>query len=143
MIYRVSEKEINKIKLAAEHLLPVMIVAAQRNIDFDVGDVIVKEKFESGAWQPELMPNSEHVPKKYRVVYKDEYEVCWVKQISVRKGLGKALKCTLDINYKTERWKLDPEQLNSIILGEKYDPREQYRTFKEQTKQTPKSDGDS
>lgn len=143
MIYKVSEKEINKIKAAVEYLLPIMVINAHKDTNFDVGDVIIKEKLEDGAWQPELMPNSDSVPKKYRVVHKDEYDVCWIKQISVRKGLGKALKCTLDINYKTERWKLDPEQLNSIILGDKYDPREQYRAFREQTKQASKPDGDS
>ena len=46
MIYKVSEKEINKIKAAVEYLLPIMVINAHKDTNFDVGDVIIKEKLE-------------------------------------------------------------------------------------------------
>lgn len=70
------------------------------------------------------------VPKKFRVLHIDELGIPWVKQLSVRGGLGNKMYCLMNyINNYT--WEVDPEQIDAVILGYKYDPRAEYRRMRD------------
>jgi hypothetical protein len=54
-----------------------------------------------------------------------------VKQLSVRGGLGNKMYCLMNYvnNY---RWEVDPEQVDAILLGYRYDPRAEYRRMRDE-----------
>jgi hypothetical protein len=72
------------------------------------------------------------VPKKYRVVFIDALGVPWVKQLSVRGGLGNRMYCLATVDPGRYHYMVDPEQLEAILLGYKYDSRREYKQMRSQ-----------
>lgn len=98
---------------------------------FNIGDVLVRTAttFNNNETIIDKVSESCPVPKKFRVLYIDELGIPWVKQLSVRGGLGNKMYCLMNYvnNYS---WKIDPEQIDAVLLGYKYDPRAEYRRMR-------------
>ena len=71
------------------------------------------------------------VPKKFKIVYVDEFNIPWVKQISVRGGLGNKLYTLLSFQPTRFKFEIDPEKLDAELLGFKYDPRAEYKRMRD------------
>lgn len=114
-----------------ENNLVMKVVKLHKELQVDIDDVLIMEvkDRETGEWTANLVSKSMPLPKKYKVVHIDEYGVAWVKLIKVAGGLGKSLKCVLNIDLYSERWKQDKRQLESILIGHEYDPREEYKDY--------------
>lgn len=108
------------------------ILSEMRNWHFSVGDVLVRTKrMPDGAWIQDHVSETCPVPKKFRVIHIDELGIPWIRQLSVRGGMGTALTCLVNSNVELFKYKVDPEQLDSILLGIKYDPRSEYRRMRD------------
>lgn len=107
------------------------LIRSIKSWNFEVGEVLVKEiKDHSGNAYIEDVSSMCKVPKKYKVVHIDELGIPWVKQISVRGGLGNKIFCLATAVSKNISFKVDPEKLNSILLGYEYDPRIEYKMMR-------------
>jgi len=118
-------------QFAREH--PVgKILSEMKHWKFAVGDVLVRFIREpEGGTSIDVVSETCPVPKKYRVMLVDELGIPWVKQLSVRGGLGNKLYCIANADASKYHYQVDPEQLEAIILGYKYDPRVEYKRMRE------------
>jgi hypothetical protein len=115
------------------HEIGLLLVEIKEAWKFTIGDVLVRYKVISNDQEIDLVSDVCPVPKKFRVMYIDDLGIPWVKQLSVRGGLGTKLMNLVDAwgsgKYK---YAVDPEQIDSILLGYKYDPRIEYRRMRKE-----------
>ena len=111
----------------------------QTNWNFTVGDVLIRylgHRFEGEEKQVDLISTACPVPRKYRVMHIDKFGLPWVKTLSMSGGMGATVNplCNLwrDGHYE---FVVDPEQVDSIILGYQYDPRDEYRKMRQRNTQ--------
>jgi hypothetical protein len=98
---------------------------------FAIGDVILRYRTDSdGAIVYDNVSETCQIVKKYRVVHVDSLGIPWVKQLRVRGGMGNKLYCIA--NMTGWSFKVDPEQLDALILGYQYDPRIEYKKMRDQ-----------
>jgi len=88
-------------------------------------DVLVRDRMDGAV---DMVSEQCSVPKKFKVIHIDELGFPWVKNINVRGGLGTKLYNLSESPAFT--YKVDPEQLDCLLLGGKYDPRAQYREWR-------------
>lgn len=107
------------------------LIREYRNWKFAVGDVLVKHnKTYDEGYELETVSSVCPIPRKFKVVHIDELNIPWVKQVSVRGGLGNKLYCVLNYHHPRVKWEVDPEQVEAILLGFKYDPRAEYKRMR-------------
>lgn len=99
-----------------------------------IGDVLIRQKRMGwGAhvsWRHDLVSASCHIPKKFKVVHIDELDVPWLKQVSVRGGLGNRIISLAD-TVDSYRYEQDPEMAMAVLLGVEYAPRAQYKRWRD------------
>jgi len=107
---------------------------------YTVGDVLIRHKIETGSAEIDLISDACPVPKKFLIMHIDDLGIPWVKRLSVRGGLGTALANLTEIwGDGKYRFSVDPEQIDSILLGYAYDPLIEYRRFKNENPSYGKS----
>ena len=94
--------------------------------NYNEGDVLIRHNASGNDPVSSLCP----VPKKFKVVCVDEYDVPWIKYIGVKGGLGKTIFTPVD-QYGIWKYEIDPEMLNAQILQVEYDPRAEYRAWRQ------------
>ena len=121
---------------------PIMRFLQNRDENiFNVGDILVKQSnaFDyksnklSDKWETETVSFTNNAPKKYMYVFENELNVGYVRPINVNGKLSeKILMCIADINHGHERFTLDPEYVDHIVLSdnEEFDPQIEYRNRK-------------
>lgn len=97
--------------------------------DISIGEVLVKRDMTNG--QVVLVSGTCPVPKKYRVVAIDELGVPWIKQISMRGGLGTKIYPLTHFTPTRFKFEIDPERLDAELLGIKYDCRIEYKRMRD------------
>lgn len=118
-------------QFASQHPLGKLL-SEMKHWKFSVGDVLVRfTKEDGGAQSIDMVSETCQVPKKYRVVIVDDLGVPWVKQLSVRGGMGNRLYCLATMDTGRYHFQVDPEQLEAILLGYKYDPRVEYKQMRD------------
>lgn len=98
--------------------------------NYNEGDVLVRRNQHSATGEYDPVSASCPIPKKFKVVCVDEFDVPWIKQIGVKGGLGKKMHTPVD-QAGVWVYEIDPEMLNAQILQAEYDPREEYRKWRE------------
>jgi hypothetical protein len=107
------------------------LLSEMKTWGFQVGDVLIRQiKEADGSVSVDVLAGTDSVPKKYKVVFIDGLGVPWIKQLSVRGGLGNKLYCLADMVNTKYSYKVDPEQLEAMLLGYKYDPRIEYKRMR-------------
>jgi hypothetical protein len=115
---------------AKEHPTGILL-SEMNNWNFQVNDVLIRHIVHGdGTKSIDMVNNYCQVPRKYRVMFIDALGVPWVKQLSVRGGLGEGLYCLAKVNASTYKYSVDPEQLEASLLGYKYDPRIEYHRMR-------------
>lgn len=118
-------------RFAKSHDLGILL-SEMKHWGFQVGDTLVRHiKMTGGSTKVDIISDTCPVPKKFRVVHIDELGIPWIKQLSVRGGLGKILYCMAQHNCRRYRYKVDPDQIEAVILGIKYDARREYRQMRD------------
>ena len=131
MKYSLKPKELIDVENFLKNSPHAKMIKEYQNWGFEIGDVLIRHNTNYvGDTAVELVSPSCQIPKKYRVVHIDELKVPWVKQVSVRGGLGNKLYCLLNYNQSNIQWSVDPEQIDSQLLGRKYDPRAEYKRMR-------------
>lgn len=124
-------KEIEHFK--THHPTGRLLVEIKEAWKFSVGDILVRYLIDSKDKSLDLISEVCPVPKKFRVMYIDDLGIPWVKQLSVRGGLGTRLASLVDSwSFGKYRYIVDPEQTDSILLGYKYDPRIEYKRLRDE-----------
>ncbi len=110
------------------------LLAELRNVwQFQVGDVLIRHKVEGTSSDLDVVSDACPIPKKFRVMFIDELGMPWIKQLSVRGGLGSKLMAMADAwSNGKYRYSVDPELVDSILLGYKYDPRIEYKKMRDE-----------
>jgi hypothetical protein len=102
--------------------------------EYEVGDVLIRQKRVGyGAkvkWIIDEVSAKCPVPRKFKIVHIDELMIPWVKQVSVRGGLGNKLIPLTDTTT-SYRFELDPEMEVAVLLGVEYEPRAQYKNWRQ------------
>jgi hypothetical protein len=130
-----KQKDIEDIKKFHEQSPQAKMIRDYHSWKFNVDDVLIRHSTDhDGNKVVDIVSESCRVPKKFRVVKVDELGIPWVKQLSVRGGLGNKLYCLMNyVNNYT--WEVDPEQIDAVLLGYKYDPRAEYRRMRDENPQ--------
>ena len=124
-------KDIESFKV--HHPIGRLLVEIKDAWKFAVGDVLVRYKMTPNDREIDQVSDACPVPKKFRVMYIDDLGVPWVKQLSVRGGLGTKLMSLVDAwGSGKYRYVVDQEQIDSILLGYKYDPRIEYKRLRDE-----------
>lgn len=127
-----STNDIKEIEAFKSHSPTGMLLTEIRDVwKFSVGDVLIRHKVFLDSRNIDLVSDACPVPKKFRVMYIDDLGIPWIKQLSVRGGLGTKLSNLVEAWCNGRyRYSVDPEQIDSILLGYKYDPRSEYRRLR-------------
>lgn len=107
-----------------------MLLNEMRNWKFQIGDVLIRHIINDTTKNIDYVSETCQVPKKYRVVYIDELSIPWIKQLSVRGGMGEKIVCLANTDIRLYRYQVDPEQLDAALLGHNYDPRAEYKRMR-------------
>ena len=108
-----------------------MLLTAMKHWNFQVNDVLIRYSLAEGKKNVDTVSDSCPVPKKYRVVHIDDIGMPWIKQLSVRGGMGERIICMAHVDPNLFHYTVDPEQLVAVILGHAYDPRAEYRRMRD------------
>jgi hypothetical protein len=130
-MYRLKPDELQEIERFKTHHPQGKMLAEYLNWKFQIDDVLIRYHVDSnGAKSLDMVSDDCQVPKKFRVVKIDDLGIPWVKQLSVRGGLGNKLYCLM--NYAGRfSWIVDPEQIDAMLLGYRYDPRIEYKRMRD------------
>lgn len=90
--------------------------------NFKVGDYLIKYIFRHNTWAPCAIHEDTKQLRKYRVVHVDELGVPFLRGIKVSGGYYSAAVNLATITPNYERYELDPEYVDSMILETDYDP---------------------
>ena len=128
---KLKPKDIEDIKKFHSHSPQSRMIREYQSWKFNVDDVLIRTSHDfNNDSVIDKVSESCPVPKKFRVLFIDELGIPWVKQLSVRGGLGNKMYCLM--NYVSNyHWEVDPEQVEAVILGYKYDPRAEYRRMRD------------
>jgi hypothetical protein len=98
---------------------------------FSVGDVLIRHRMNGDHNDIDPVSDVCPIPKKFKVIHIDDLGIPWIKQLSVRGGLGTKLISLVEAwNNGKYRYIVDPEQVDAILLGYKYDPRLEYKRLR-------------
>jgi hypothetical protein len=127
-----SPNDLKEIEAFKAHSPMGRLLVEMRDIwKFSVGDVLIRHKMIEDSRDVDMVSDACPVPKKFRVMYIDDLGVPWIKQLSVRGGLGTKLTNLIEAwGSGRYRYSVDPEQIDSILLGYKYDPRIEYKRLR-------------
>jgi len=134
-------REIDEFKV--NHPIGKLLIQMKEAWKFDIGDVLIRHRMTSSDMLIDLISDVCPIPRKFKVVFIDDLGMIWIKQLSVRGGLGdKIIPMVEGWSNGKYKYAVDPEQIDSILLGYTYDPRIEYRKMrnenKEYGKRTPK-----
>jgi len=134
MKYKLKSQELQDVEKFLDTSPVAKLLRECSNWDFSIGDVLVKFKLDhDGNKTIEHVSEICPIPKKFRIVHivnVGNTKIPWVKQVSVRGGLGNKLYCILNYSQPSVRWEVDPEQIDATLLGYKYDPRLEYKNMR-------------
>ena len=99
-------------------------------LNFKEGDVLIRYRIDhEGNERIDNVSEVCPVPKKFKIVFVDEeIKSPWVKNVNVRGGLGTRLYCLTESQGFI--YQVDPELVDCILMGARYDPRAQYRNWR-------------
>lgn len=127
---RLRPEELKDVENFAKEHPTGKLLSEMKSWGFQVGDVLIRSiKNNDGTLSVDTLSSIE-VPKKYKVVLIDSLGVPWIKQLSVRGGLGSKMYCLATMDPGRFAYRVDPEQLEAFLLGYKYDPRIEYKRMR-------------
>lgn len=128
---KIKPEELKEIEHFANNHPTGRLLTEMKSWNFQTGDVLIRHiKASDGTRAVDVVSDSCPVPKKYRVIYIDSLGLPWIKQLSVRGGLGEKIYCLATVDANRYSYQVDPEQLEAILLGYKYDPRVEYKRMR-------------
>lgn len=129
---RLKPEELKDVERFAKDHPTGRLLSQMKSWGFSIGDVLVRTKVNhDGVPEVDTVNGIDDVPKKYKVVYIDDIGVPWIKQISVRGGLGSKMYCLALMDINVYSYKIDPEQLEAMLLNYRYDPRIEYKKMRD------------
>lgn len=127
-----SSKNLKDIEALRATSPKLLIIKEYKNLlGLKIGDVLIRFPKRDGVELKDVntVTLTCKVPNKFKVVFIDQDGVPWLKQIQVKGGLAKNIVNPV-MHAEVWSYKIDPRQTESIILDIKYDPREEYKTFR-------------
>lgn len=128
---RLKPEELKEVENFAKETQLGKLLTEMKTWGFQVGDVLVRTtRTHENKHEIDMMNDASGVPKKFKVVFIDDLGIPWIKQLSVRGGLGNKMYCLANMDAHRHNYKIDPEQLDAFLLGYKYDPRIEYKRMR-------------
>jgi hypothetical protein len=95
-------------------------------LSFNVGDILICMRLyrsEDGStlesWKPVSISHSSSIPKRYKVVWKNEHGVCWIKQLKADgSGLCTGITCLAGMDLSYRKMMVDPDYVDHIVLND-------------------------
>lgn len=106
---------------------------------FNIGDFLIREDNVGGnKWEVHTAKCG--LPYRYVYLFENELGIGYVRRLSVRKEeLVDSPICILNFDLDVTRFKLDPSYADSILLGEKFNPVDDYKTARQKLLQVKKA----
>lgn len=109
--------------------LALILRAVKEWSDFEIGEVLVKRDLSNNNLVE--VSGQCRIPKKWKIVHIDDLGIPWIKVVSVRGGLGNKLEPMTKFQPNRFRFEIDPEKLDALLLGVRYDPRIEYKRMRD------------
>lgn len=106
-----------------------MLKALKSWSDLEVGEVLVRRDVSSGNLVE--VSGTCKVPQKFKIVHIDNLGVPWIKRMSVRGGLSSKLYPMTHFEPERFTFEVDPEKIDAMLLGIKYDARLEYKRMRD------------
>lgn len=120
-----SQEELKRIKNLQNYSQAYYWLKVKEDSNFNLGDILVKmcvkkwgEDGEATSYEAESVSSKSNTPRKYKVVYIDQYSVPFAKCIKADGKLGKELICLAEINPQYNFFKVDPDYVEHTILAD-------------------------
>lgn len=131
MKYELKDSEKEAIKMFLTHHPQAKILRQYQDwLHFKTGDILIRYRINNeGKERIDPVSAECSVPKKFKIVYIDpETKIPWVKNVNVRGGLGSRIYSLTESTGFV--YQPDPEAVDAILMGTRYDPRAQYRSWR-------------
>lgn len=128
-MYLDENKILKKIKAHQESTVYGFIQSYINSLQFNKGDYLIRiSRYMDIEYITKI--NGTNIIRKYQVVYIDENDVRYCSYVKVDGSLSSEIFPLIDMNHSC--FKLDPDYLNSMLIGYDYDPLHEYKKHKEQ-----------
>ena len=122
-----------------------------RDHDFELGQILVKYTrslnysvpWSNGQkvyrpWKQERFSSAREISyRKYKVVHKDEFGICYIKKMLKDGSTSTYHNCLANIDYDFTKFEVDPDYIDWLLIGGKdkdYDPNYDYKEEVESAK---------
>jgi hypothetical protein len=121
-----SKDDLKRIELDVKHNKIIEYLRLKDELSFNVGDVLIClriYKSDTGSslesWRPVTISHSSSIPKRYKVVYRNEQGVCWIKQLKADgSGFCEDISCLASIDLSHRKMVVDPDYADHIMLDQ-------------------------
>jgi hypothetical protein len=121
--FKLSPEDLKRINHANENNQINRYLREKANLNFKVGDILIKKKRKYNrnggdhTWEPETVSDRSPTPKKYYYAFENELGVGYIKQIKSDGGsLCESLICLADVDYTWSKFEVDPDFVDHMLL---------------------------
>ena len=136
MKFELTEKQKKELQRAVDNNPIAKYLRNKDHTNFEVGDVLVKKSLSyQKNWNFETVSSSNKMHQRYVYIFKDEFNIGYVKKLRVSDGkLGDEIYCLADYDFDSTRFEVDPEYAERIFLDAEFDIKEVHRASLEARK---------
>jgi hypothetical protein len=128
MEVKLTLSELKDLQDAKDSNLVRRYMAAKPQLEFEVGDVLIKKyshytsPYTPNKWITESISNSNKMAQRYVVIHKDEYDIIYIKRMRVKDAtLSSDVIALTSFDFNSCMFQVDPEFAETVFLGGEFD----------------------
>lgn len=141
MEFELSAQDKKLLKSTVDNNKVGAYLKAKQNMNFNVGDVLVKHILrydyttKESHFQVETINSGNKMPQRYVVIHQDEHGIYYIKQLKVSTGsLGKDLWALTEFDFTQIKFEIDSEYAVNKLLDGDFNIKELHKKSLEQRK---------